>query len=1482
MLVVGVLLTLPPVQTKIAKHFTEKLKKSHGVDINIEKVSVTVFGKVKLKKVFIRDHHQDTLIHINMLQTNILGGKELLDGRLIFGKLLADGLFFNLKNYKNEDFTNLDLLIDAFDDGKPSSGKFLMKVDDLVIRNSRFAMNDYRKEKPKDVDFTNLNGDIKNFKIKGPEVTMKINQLTFIDYTGLEVTNLQSSFTYTKENILLEELDLKTPFSHYEGLIRLDYKREDFKDFNNKVIFTFLMDDAKISSTDIYHFYKDIGKDIIYDLSGDFQGTLNKLEAKNFNIKDNLNTEVSGDLVFLNMFDKANDFLIKGQVNQLFTSAKNLEKLLPTILGGGFIPNEIYKLGTFTYQGDIELTPKYLISDFVLNTDIGRITADLKMQNINQIEKTTYQGQVETHQFDLGFLIGNKDLGKISLNANINGKGFTQNTINTKVTGDIFALQYNNYIYKNIILDGEFKKPIFKGLLNINDPNLMMDFDGLIDVSQKENVYKFNATVDYANLKVLNFMPNDSIAVFKGKIHSDLVGNSLDNIYGNISIDRASFQNKKKVYAFEELTITSFFNPERIRTIEIASGDFLKGNINGKFSFKDVIPMVENALGSTYSNFKPNKLNKGQYIQFNFGVFSQLLEIFYPEISLDDSTQVRGKIISDDNLLELNLKTKYIHLSDVKLKNINIQVDNKNPLFNTYIEIDSILHKSYKLSEFNLINITSNDTLYMRSEFKGGKKAQDDYELNFYHTIDKDKNNIIGLQKSDININNNLWFINEKEDKQTTIAFDKSLKNFKFQNILLTHLDQSISVNGEMSGNTEKDLSIIIDKVLLEEFLPDLEDINIKGLVHGDISILQKKSVYQPSADMYIKNLIVNDFEIGDFAMQMLGEENSKILNLKSYVVIKGKRTFGAEGKINYEGKNSDFSININTNGFNIGAFNSLGGDVISNIRGLVSGNLLLTGNMDRPALNGRLFFSQAGLKIPYINVDFDLNENAVVDLTENQFRISNTKLTDSKYKTEGFLNGTINHRNLNNWAFDLKINTDRLVAFDKEDDDETPYYGVAFIKGTGEITGPINKLAINVRATSEKGTKIKIPISNTLSVSENSFIYFISPEEKYNLIKSEDIRAITGVELNFDLDINKNAEFEIILDKSSGHAMKGTGEGSITMAINTLGKFNMYGDFHIWDGTYDYRYRGLINKKFDVAKGGFIVWNGDPLKAQINAKAVYKTMANPSLLLPDFDANSASRRIPVEVAIIINGTLDNPEPQFVLDFPNVSSVFKSEIQTQLNNQDIMDQQAINLLAFGTFFNSNISVFNQDILVNNFVEAATSMVGDVINTNENLNVNIDYSTGRRGEGNIPINDATVGVRTSFIISDRLSFRGSLGVPVGGFTQNAFIGSGEFLYRVNDDGSLNFRTFYRENDINFIGEGIGFTSGIGISYQVDFDNLKELKNKIFNSFKSLKVARKEDEISDSYQSPEYLFFEKQKKDEDTIPKIDKTDKPPVGD
>ena len=97
-----------------------------------------------------------------------------------------------------------------------------------------------------------------------------------------------------------------------------------------------------------------------------------------------------------------------------------------------------------------------------------------------------------------------------------------------------------------------------------------------------------------------------------------------------------------------------------------------------------------------------------------------------------DDAGLNGSINADDNDFKLNFTSKSIDAFNNHFDNVLLQVDNKNPLFNTYVQIDSIKTKHYKVRDFSLINATSKDTLSFRTEFKGGEKGND-YYLSLIH-----------------------------------------------------------------------------------------------------------------------------------------------------------------------------------------------------------------------------------------------------------------------------------------------------------------------------------------------------------------------------------------------------------------------------------------------------------------------------------------------------------------------------------------------------------------------------------------------------------------------------------------------------------------------------------------------------------------------------------------------------------------------------
>ena len=283
-------------------------------------------------------------------------------------------------------------------------------------------------------------------------------------------------------------------------------------------------------------------------------------------------------------------------------------------------------------------------------------------------------------------------------------------------------------------------------------------------------------------------------------------------------------------------------------------------------------------------------------------------------------------------------------------------------------------------------------------------------------------------------------------------------------------------------------------------------------------------------------------------------------------------------------------------------------------------------------------------------------------------------------------------------------------------------------------------------------------------------------------------------------------------------------------MEINTNGKFNIWGDFITFDGIYNFKNLGVIDKKFNLKSGGSIVWEGNPLEAQMNLEAIYDVPggANPAILL---DNPSFNKKIPTEVLIRLEGNLLKPDnPVFEINFPNTSGIVASEINYRLADPQRSQLQALSLLSQGIFINE-VSVSMEGI-TNNLYQKASDIFSDLIGEeNDKLKVGIDYL---QGDKSVLLDIATedrLGFTLSTKISDKILLNGKIGVPVGGLEQTLVVGNVQIDFILNDEGTLRAKVFNKENEFRYIGDELGYTQGLGISYNVDFETFKELINKI---------------------------------------------------
>ncbi|MGJ8594107.1 MAG: translocation/assembly module TamB domain-containing protein [Aquaticitalea sp.] len=1434
---------------------TKRINDDFGTHITIDKIGLRFNGDVELKSVYIEDYKQDTLININQLNTSILSFKNVYDGKLTFGDIEIKDLTFNIKIYKDEPMSNLDVFIKKFEEDNPQKEvkTFLLSSSDISIYEGVFRMINENKETPKLLEFDKLYLNATNFVIHDREISARVNTFAFIDSRGLVVKNMVTDFEYTPDHLYFEDLSITTTHSNLKGDVKFSFTPEDFKDFTNKVRVEANFKNSEVLLDELNTFYNEFGIDQRAKLDVNLSGTLNNLQANNLQLSNNSQTRIYGDINFKNLFSLAgNDFELDGRFDDLSSNYYALRAMLPNLLGEA-IPSVFSKVGNFTVNGTTKITPTFIDSDIFIRTDIGTIDTDMLLSQIDNIDNASYKGKVVFDQFDLGILLNDPNVKEASFDVDVDGKGFTLENLKTDVTGQIFSLNYNNYTFLDIELSGQVGNNIFNGDLVSNDENFKLRFNGLADLSEDIKTMDFTADVEYVNLNALNFVKKDSLSVFKGKVVMSMKGTNINDAFGTLNFENTTYINQNDAYYFEDFDITSSFD-DQVRTIQINSPDIIEGSVSGIFKFEDISKLVENSIGSIYTNYLPHQIKDEQYLDFDFNIYNKIIEVFVHDLELGPNTAIKGRIESDERGFKLAFKSPQIKLQDYFANNVDLKIDNSNPLFNTFIEVDSLNTNFYNVSKFNLINVTMRDTLFIKSEFQGGKYNKDDFNLSLFYTIDEDNKSVIGFKRSNVTFKDNDWVINENRDRLNKITFDRGFKQFNISEIVMSHQDEEIELAGEIRDSTYKDIKLNFKDVDVNKITPRLDSIQFAGNLNGKLEVLQNNGVYLPNSNITIDRFKFNNYELGDLRADIVG--NASLTNYQVDLQLQNDnlKSLVAKGEIDVSKTNSSVDLDIDFDEFQLSPLNVFGADVITNIRGLASGRARVTGDLTKPDITGDLVLNNAGLRIAELNVDYGFDFDSEVHLEKQRFIFNNVEMTDSKYFSRATLNGYMSHNNFSDWRLGLDIDTKRLLVLNTEDSEDALYYGTAFVTGGASIYGPTEQLVIKVDGSTAQGTIFKIPLSNTQSFGDNSYIKFLSPDEKEARLRGESIVDIDvkGLELDFDLDVNQNADIEIVIDRKSGSTIQGSGEGNLLIEINTNGKFNMYGDFVIYRGTYNFAYGGVFQKKLEVKKGGNLQWNGDPMKAQLNLTAVYRTNANPSVLLD----NPINRSIPVNVELNLTGQLEQPDLDFTFDFPNVSSTIKSELDYRLETRESRENQGVFLLATGSFA-SELSVGQQ--AYGTVQDRVNSLFNSLFSDeNDKVQVGVNFESGE----DTPEyqTDDRLGLTLSTKISDRILFNGKVGVPIGGVNQTVIAGDAEIELLLNDDGTLSAKFFNRENNIRNFGEEIGYTQGLGLSYNVEFDTFKELLQIIFKGKNRTDIEaekKEEDTPEEEKMTPDFI-------------------------
>ena len=1087
-------------------------------------------------------------------------------------------------------------------------------------------------------------------------------------------------------------------------------------------------------------------------------------------------------------------------------------------------------------------------------------------QNNTEVESNYLKEDILDNLFFDNLIISNSNLFIIndSIQYSIDINNLNLNEIKKNINGVSFDVLNFDGAIDNYSIDR------FDGKFDLNNDNVTVKSFYLSETNQYlegDLDFYLNEDMSINNFNDSNIRFNLNSKAFKlnENILSNFVSGEI-NFSGsknNLSIDKASIITD--FFNFDsKIDIKNIFSSSPNFSVNLKNLDFNNENINSKFQLDDKInyPSMNGSI-ILVDNKMTYELNHADdsKSKVNINGTAELDDILSYEFVLDAEVDSEDKILDNLNLnfFKINSGIKgtskeltsfessiYIIKDDKQIEvSINSVISNnyltaqanlvsENTFISTSIEGDNLTRFYRVNSDLDLRNISNTDSLNFKTKaninidlsdienIKSFISLQDIYLRNSENEFSVDSfpeiNNLLDLN-----------FINANKPYDFSVNYS----NDKFS--VKSYLGDRFNFSGYYKNDDDLDLNIQISDLIISNFF-EINRNPIEGKISSNININRNSENRTLDFNSTISDIIIKDYKIGELNIGVFGNTDYNSYSVNLDLIDRDSNLIKGEGTIIAINEKPNIDVDLSINNFDIDFIERIGLNTMSNISSKVSGEINLWGSIDNIQHNGKLFLNESSFIIPYLNIEYLLSDNSEITLFNQNFEINNISIRTADSESITSLNGKILHENYKNWNLDLAFKSDRLYIINKEFSENESFYGKAYIGGDILIYGPTRNVNINIEGVTREGTSIIIPNSQNYSIEDFSFIKFSdlnSYSDDLIKFKNKITESAKTLDLNINLEINNTADVEITIDQETGSYISGKGSGNLFMEIDSDGKFNMFGDFKANEGIYNFRNLALIDKKFNLKEGGTIIWDGEPMGAQMNIQATYNVPggANPALLL---DNPNFNKKIPTDVDITLTGDLTKPDsPNFEIFFPNTSSTVTSEINYKLNDSEVRQLQAISLLTQGIFINE-VSVSIEGV-TNNIYEKVSEVFSDILGGSQGpLEVGLNYLQGDKSEILDIKTEDRFGLTLSTKISDKILFNGKIGVPIGGIEETLIIGDVQIDFILNEDGTLRAKVFNKENEFRYIGDELGYTQGVGLSYQVDFQTFRDLLTKIISN------------------------------------------------
>lgn len=1473
LLAIAALLQVPAVQNYLADNLTAEISEKTGYKSSIGAIRIRWWDAISLRDVEIYDLRDSLMMDleevyidfsINGLLNKERPGLDEINLRNGYVGLLThdDDLGINITVF-------LDRLKKVFGQKQKTSSGTTFNISNISIEQTAVDVIDFSlPEMDLKFDYANLQfrdlvANADDFYIKNDTVAFDLKYMKGIEATsGLVFQQLQTNFTYSSVGMEFKGLFLKSNETEIKNYLRFDYEKiSALRDFNREVDILAQLDESVLDIRDLGYFSDNVPPidDRIY-LSGKIIGKISSLFSEELLLRFGERSALFGEFDIEGLPVVEETYFKLSLINSIISS----KDLIPYV--NSETQKELDKLGTVRFDSDFKgyLDQFNANGDFRTNVGILRGNLDYSRKGRTPV----YQGQIETVGLDVGVLMEDREnFQKVSLNGQIKGSGLTAASALIKLDANIDLIGINGYEYSNIKTNATYGRDLFQGRLTVNDPNLVMEVDGTLDLRDDKDSANLVMKLDTAFLQKINLMEEDFF--LSGRFDLDTKGIHWDNIEGVTRFSDVLVSYEGRDLFLDNFIFQSLFTDDS-RVISLNS-DLLVAGISGNFKVQQLVTDLKR-LWADYYAILTNEFTATQKGLQNVGTPYQI------DINLD---------LRNPNPI-LNLLDPKLFISKNTLIEGAFYQTAENTVFNFFSSIDTIFYDGNYFLENNIDLNTAkfkNSDEVLASFYALSKEIQMASDLNFHNlsmeTIwDKSKLNLDFYMDQlttesffDINAEVNLARGN------TSIVFspskiklledfwefepDNSInilpKEIQFKNIKLFHQNQYLSAEGKINSNPSDSLNVTVNELNLD-FLNSFGTKEYEGTANGLITLTERLSKEGMEGSLNLDGIRINNFLVGEIDFRAFYANENVNIEIQNFR--EGQKVIEVTGTL--DSPEEDLNLKATFENANISVIEPFIADNISRIDGDLSGYLNIGGSIGRPIVEGIGKMQGGTFRFNYLNTVYALEGNVIFGANDIGFR--GLELSDVN-GNKAILRGGIAHDNFDNFILDVNADLSNFQVLNTSVTENEIFFGTAFASGTVNAFGAANNLEITANATSEANTRVFIPIGDSEGQVQEDFIRIINVRDTTRLEGSEDPvdpLDINTLRMNLNLDITPDAYVEIQIDPRTGENIQGRGRGDLSLNIDTKGNFSMTGNYEIVDALYNFSLYNVINKKFIIEPGGRINWYGDPYEGVLDIRAIYEeNVSLVSLQTPtgnsNLENNQMKRRFPLQVIMDLDGPLLSPDISFDFDFSEYPE--DSELQTTISafkSRIANDEQEKNRQVFSLIMLRRFSPEGQfsgaGIGFSNLTQLISSQLNNLISqVDENLEIDFDLI----GLDETALETFQLRVAYTF-------FDGRLRVTRdGGFTDlqgNADIstiaGDWQAEYLLTEDGRYRVRMYNRNNFNNLTALNINNrapnTYGVSLSQNLLFSSVKEL----FQNFS--RKSSPEYTVIDSDEQLQYNF------------------------